>query len=687
MFFKLVYRNSVRSHKENALFMGSLIISIIAFYVVLSLSNQDVMRYLKTLESDAIRKLFSMITVLYGFTLFIIFALIYFASKYQIERRSHEFGVYIMMGMKRMKLLLMLLLEDISSSVIALLVGLPVSVLITEVISLLTVKAVGIGFMGHQSTWSLHAALLTAAGFLGVKILAFLILSFNLARKEVGTLLTDAPDNVRKKGYPLLHAVVQAVVLILGILLLIYAYDTGVSGTAWAGTRELGKTVVTGVLGTLLVFRGLRFVIDLIVRLVKSGKLHVFTFRQIEDTVIFKSGTLAICSLLILVASSCLAAGVATFASYDMYDKIRIDYTFTSFFKGDGSDPHKQIEEMGLAGEFLYLGELRIAHPYVVGDENYDSAFEADEYKRLLDELDPKFQYHNNWDDLGGFPFMICLSDYNKLAVAMGGEPLDLQEGELGLYRSESFAKGGNIDNQVLERRPRVTLVGKEYVMTGTVQNYPIVTDMFTTLSGAVIVPDADFDYFADGREEVYVNGILDRTKYTRSDMVENYTKLNKLFDLEGLEYESYLQNMGRQLFYLVAASYITIYLALIFLVVANTILGVQFLMGQKRTSRRYRTLVKLGADHPTLYKSSKKQINWYFGLPIAVAAASTFFATKALFNAILSSRTKTNIDEMLPVVLIVVVVFILIECLYMHIVKRSSSRFLETLMTPEREE
>ena len=94
MFSKLVVRNSIRSHKENALFIGSLITSIIAFYVVLSLSSQDVMRYLKTMESDAINKLFSMIGVLYGFTLFIVFALIFFASKYQIERRSHEFGVY-----------------------------------------------------------------------------------------------------------------------------------------------------------------------------------------------------------------------------------------------------------------------------------------------------------------------------------------------------------------------------------------------------------------------------------------------------------------------------------------------------------------------------------------------------------------------------------------------------------------
>ena len=683
MFSKLVLRNSIRSHKENALFMGSLIISIIAFYVVLSLSNQDVMRYLKTLESDAIQKLFAMITVLYGFTLFIIFALIYFASKYQIERRSHEFGVYIMMGMKRVKLFLMLFLEDLSSSLLALLIGLPVSVLITEIISLLTVKMVGIGFMGHQSTFSLKAALITAAGFVAVKLVAFLVLTFSLARKEVGTLLADAPDNVRKKSYP----VIQILLLLAGAALLIYAYILGISGDAWENVKTMGTTVFFGTLGTVLVFRGIRFVIGLIAKHAKGGTRPVFTFRQIEDTVIFKSGTMAICSLLILVASACLSAGVATFASYNMYDNIRIDYTFTNFFRGSGADPLKKIEEIGYADEFSYLGEIHISRPYIVGDENYDEAFDGHEFSEIMNELDPGFDQHWRNDSLGGFPFMIRLSDYNALVVAMGGEPLVLADNELGLYRSETFANTEDLDNAVLARHPKVRLVDKEYTMTGTMQSYPIVTDMFTTLSAALIVPDADFDLYENGYTETYVNGVLDRSRYSKDDMVENYQRLNRVFNRFGLEYESYLQHMGRQLFYLVAASYVTIYLALIFLVVANTILGVQFLMGQKRASKRYKTLVKLGADHKTMYRSSKKQINWYFGLPIAVAAASTVFATRALFNGILSSRTRTNIDELLPWVLIAVVIFVLVEYLYMHIVKRSSSRFLETLMTPEREE
>jgi len=51
---------------------------------------------------------------------------------------------------------------------------------------------------------------------------------------------------------------------------------------------------------------------------------------------------------------------------------------------------------------------------------------------------------------------------------------------------------------------------------------------------------------------------------------------------------------MGRQLFYIAAASYITIYLAVVFLIIANTIIGVQFLTWQQKTSRRYKTLVRL---------------------------------------------------------------------------------------------
>ena len=98
MFSDLILRNSRRSRKENGLFFGSLIISIVAFYIILSLSHQDVMLFLREMESDAVNRLLLIVPVFYVMTLGILFFLIYFACKYQLQRRRHEFGVYLMLG-------------------------------------------------------------------------------------------------------------------------------------------------------------------------------------------------------------------------------------------------------------------------------------------------------------------------------------------------------------------------------------------------------------------------------------------------------------------------------------------------------------------------------------------------------------------------------------------------------------
>lgn len=144
---------------------------------------------------------------------------------------------------------------------------------------------------------------------------------------------------------------------------------------------------------------------------------------------------------------------------------------------------------------------------------------------------------------------------------------------------------------------------------------------------------------------------------------------------------------VGRQLFYMVAASYITIYLAIIFLIIANTIIGVQFLMGQQKSNRRYRILIRLGAAYETLCMSAKKQINWYFGIPTVVAVMSSLFGVRALFTGILASRAKSNLSEMMIISAVMILLLCVIKYIYITAVKHSSDRYLLKLMVPEREE
>ena len=48
-------------------------ISIVAFYMILSISTQDVMIFLQKMESDAVNRLLLLIPVFYGMTLGILF--------------------------------------------------------------------------------------------------------------------------------------------------------------------------------------------------------------------------------------------------------------------------------------------------------------------------------------------------------------------------------------------------------------------------------------------------------------------------------------------------------------------------------------------------------------------------------------------------------------------------------------
>ena len=327
MFSNLIFRNSRRSRKENGLFFSSLVISIIAFYMILSISTQDVMIFLHKMESDAVNRLLLLIPVFYGMTLGILFFLIYFACKYQFERRRHEFGVYLMLGMRRSKLFWMLLAEDLLSSILALLIGLPTAVVLSEIVSLVTAKLVGMGIIGHHFSLSWSAMKWTLAGFLAIKLTALLILSGRISHQEIGTLLSQ-PANRPKKQMP---SVFYGLAAVCASVMLATAYYMAIQGIAWTKVSMMGLTLLLGSAGTMLLFYGMRALIALIVKKGKGNKqLHVFTFRQIQENVIHQSSSMAISSLLILAALCCFGAGMGIAGTNNLSTGHVIDYSCSS---------------------------------------------------------------------------------------------------------------------------------------------------------------------------------------------------------------------------------------------------------------------------------------------------------------------------------------------------------------------
>lgn len=684
MFSELVKRNSRRSRRENGLFFASLLIAIIAFYIILSLSHQDVMVFLKTMESDAVNRLLTLVPALYVMTLCILFFLVYYANRFQLARRRHEFGVYLMLGMQRRTLFGMLLAEDLHSSVIALAIGLPAAVLISELISLVTARLVGLGIVGHRFALSLPAIGWTAAGFLAIKLLASLILSGKIVREEIGALLTETPEGTKRQR----PAAVYAAALVLGAALLAGAYTSAIRGYAWSSLRYMAGTLALGMAGTLLLFYGLRVIIDRLARRGdRAGKLRVFNFRQVEETVIHRSGTLAISSLLILAALCCFGAGVAT-ARSSRAETHTLDYTFSTDSKS-ADTVRETLTAHGLDSAFSDIFEMRIGR--VRTSTDYQNTVKFPALQRTIDAMpvsDERQQLQYMLEAVG-YPHLIALSGYNRLLAAAGLPELTLADDEAAVYCDSevSLASRTALINRLIAEDSAIMIDGAPFTLVGQVQSVSVVTDRSITMSFALIVPDAAFDHYTQGDYDVYLDAVLAPSVTEGKSLMRAIADMNAQLDPLGLKYESYLQNLGRELFYIVAASYLTIYLAIIFLVVANTIIGVQFLMGQQKAARRYRTLVRLGAEHDTLCRAAKAQINWYFGLPVGVAAVSSAFGVRALFTGMLTAQAQRGMTDLMITAGAMILLLCVVEWIYMAAVKRSSSKYLLTLMAPEREE
>ena len=688
MFSKLVSRNSKRNRKENGLFFGSMLAAIIVFYIILALPRQDVMIFLSKMESDAVNKLMSMIPVFYGMALVILFFLIYYASRFQMERRKHEFGVYLILGMRRSKLFTMLLAEDLRNSLILLAVGLPVSLMLSELISLITARLVGISIVGHQVSFSLEAMFWTAGGFLLIKFAAFLILSGKISRQEIDSLLAEMPKGEKKQ----LPAPVYGASLIAGIICLIIAYTSVTRGEAWIYIRQMTAAVMFGLVGTMALFWGLRFPIGL---LVKAGKrdrqLHVFHFRQVEETVIYQSGTLAVCSLLILAAMCCFGSGVAIAGFYGKSEPHVLDYTFAYVESSEAAAAvRQQLSDHGLESRFSDLFEIKIGMVQSRTGEDREDVLKMDRLMEELDGMQPAEISGRLLNNMKYYtPYLISLSGYNRLLAAADMPELKLDTEEAAVYMDSGFCseETQQMLNRILETKPEALLDGDALYLTGPVQTTDVVTDRSITLAFALIVPDEMFEYYTQGKCEIYLDGVLDEKTIQAASLMSAISDMNRELDKTGLQYESYLQNMGRQMFYMVSASYITIYLAVIFLIIANTVIGVQFLMGQQNVNRRYRTLIRLGASYKTLCRSARKQINWYFGIPTVAAACSSVFGVRALLTGLLSPDAKEHFLQMIMLSIVMISGLCVLEYIYIAAVKKSSDRYLLTLTELEREE
>lgn len=672
MFFKQIRRNAAKQRKNNGLFFGSLIIAIVSFYTLLSLGSQDVIRFLKTMESNAIKNLMAMIPVVYAVSLFFVFFLIYFAYRYQLENRRKELGLYLLLGMKRRSLFNLLMGETLWNSLISVALGLPVALFLTEIVSLATSKLVGLGIIGHQISFSVPALLGTVLGFFAVQLVAMLYLSTVYTKKEPSELLRSSASS---KQVPM-SARRSMTRLVFGILLLLSAYAFGIFLFKTLSVFILITILILGCLGTFLVFGGLGAFLG--IRIERKGLsragLFKFTRRQIQENVFYQHKALAISSLLFFMAFTWIAFGIVAASGASGTSTRSVDFSISA--------DTKEVEKILQSPENKSM--IKSAHPMRITSMKNDIGFSWGSLPLVVKSLPSSSQQDDTMRNFvdENLPYIIPLSDYNNILTALNKPTIKLKSNQVALYTSDYDDPFMDNMSAALKKKPHIEIRGSHYQILPRLHSLNIVADRFITIYLAFIVPDQEYAKLAPTDDQPLCHNFWLKPEIVKKDgLLQSFLTMTKNLSKSGVNFESYLNGYGRRLFVSVASSYLSIYLGALFIVIANTVLGIKFLI-QLRTSRqRYATLLKLGADVGELCKSAKSQIRLFFLLIISVATINSAFAIFSLHTVIFYVPPGSTIYQALIILPgVSLILFIVIECIYVAVIEKTATREIKNL-------
>ena len=291
--------------------------------------------------------------------------------------------------------------------------------------------------------------------------------------------------------------------------------------------------------------------------------------------------------------------------------------------------------------------------------------------------------------------YVIAQSSYNDMLRSMGKEELQISDGQAALYTSvANDGDFGRIWQEVLEGNTSIGIDGEAYELLPQLCMDNVVADRAITLYLALIVPDDMYRKLASEPEEYCRNirlsdrivedvglmraiqdmeGLLDQTEESAKEPTENPT---------GVEYDSYLGGIGRNLFYTVAASYLTIYLGVLFWLIANTVIGVKYLIGQRETKHRYETLSMLGAHTSSMCVSVNRQIRLYFSLVLVTAIVSSAAAIYSMFTSFTKLPIGVPVEKVALIAALGLMIFAGLEIFYIGIVRRMADREIRMLQT-----
>ena len=672
MLFKLSFRNITRSIKDYAIYFFTLVLGVTLFYVFNSVGSQAAVLELnnsRKLIVDLLAKILSGMSVL---VVFILGALIIYASRFLIKRRNKEFAIYLTLGMSKRKISRLLFFETLMIGVISLGVGLLLGIGVSQLISVLIAKLFETNMDKFTFVFSEKAFFDTILYFGLIYLIVIFFNTVIVGRLKIIELLQGSKKS--EKAF-LKNPLLRAIVFVVSASVLGYAYW-------WVNNDKISLMdrvynllwpVIAGVVATFLIFWSLS---GLIMEIVTRSKkfyfkgLNSFVFRQISSKVNTAVVSMSLISLLLFltisILSLCFSINESMKKELAYNTPVDAMAELTDYLAVYGSNStvgylshmSNDQEKAALATSQDYMKKSLYQN---LIDRNPDLAKDIKDHVELNVYADSSFTYGQILPSgvMTGIVEasiskatvpLVRVSDYNKLAKLYHRDEIHLKDDQyqfLADYKTmaEILDKALANNTQIKYRNFTLNPVAKKH------QEGFITSSGFKSNIGILIVPDNVITDQPIGTQALLMNYNLNSSR-TAEQIDED---LRKAFDLGDLSVEVTTSEEEAQKavssdrkadrpsgvainFYTkllvkaasvgmqAIATFVGFYLGIIFLISSAAILALKQLSESSDNTEKYAALRRLGASNKMLNRALFVQIAIFFIAPLLIGIIHSIF-------------------------------------------------------------
>lgn len=597
MLSKLAFRNVKRSIKDYIIYLITITISFsLIFALNLVSSSEAVIELSKGLDTFAY--------LLYGINTIVILVISYlinYTTRFMFQKRSKEFGMYMLLGIKKKKIAKMFLLENLLIGLIALVIAIPIGFIASQFMSMVIVSLLGL----PQAIFielNLASIGLLALYFAIIYILVLFRANRRMKKISIHELLYLEKQNeekiMKKKKHRTIIFIISVILGILGL----YIWNSQFNLKQMSSQTVPNYLALSMFLIIISIYGIMISVADFILSVVlnnkkvKYSKDNLFVARCFSSKARTMGFTLGTLSMLITFT--------LFFLNVSSINKGLYDYQIDSQAPYDVSVANKREN----LPKFLEV----IKEDYTIEDE-----YTYDIYKDKSANILKTKEYYSFKSEENKYDAVIRLSDYNKLQELRGLDAITLNSDEYSVIAElpEKESIKGLTSVKELTMSNGIKLKQKEILTEGF---WTRLSDQAYTL----IVPDEAVNNLEIEESHLIVN-TKEETKAELETKIEEKMKKYLIYiDEDGEELLTYkvlvrgtLIEETNTMTTMICS--ICLYMAFIFVAAVGTILAIQSLTDSTKYKYRYDVLNRLGVKKEKIYKTIRKQLLVLFGLPI----------------------------------------------------------------------